>query len=277
MIDQGGAAEPGQLGILFQRDDAARQQSRAPPPRSRPRRRRPAQCPSAAPRRPAAAAPRPSAPSDSARRAERQILVDIGNAAQPAAARTARAGGAERRRAPDRRAPCWGAAGSRSCSGGLRRERRGGIAHRVLASQAVAQRAGAALYRSAGSTTMNAVGDRPSGEPTGGPDRTPHEPAAAPAAERPAAPPRSPRARMAPLRRDFGQRGQHEAALVQSRVRQHEAFADALRPVVVEQVEIERAGGIRRAAAAPEPRLRAQAARQQRRRRERRSRPRRRR
>src|SRR3954468_20088835 len=46
-----------------------------------------------------------------------------------------------------------------------------------------------------------------------------------------------PGSRMAPLRRDFGQRGKHESALVQSRVRQHEAIAHALRPLVVEQVE----------------------------------------
>ena len=86
-----------------------------------------------------------------------------------------------------------------------------------------------------------------------------------------------PRARVAPARRDLGQRSQHEAALVQARMGQHEAFADALRPVIIEQVEIERAGGVRHAAAAPEPGLDREQRVEQRARRERAFRPRRRR
>jgi len=57
---------------------------------------------------------------------------------------------------------------------------------------------------------------------------------------------------MPPLRRDLLERHQHEAPLVEPRMRQHEIGRRASEPIVVEQVEIECAGGVAHIALAPE-------------------------
>src|SRR4051794_11874405 len=58
--------------------------------------------------------------------------------------------------------------------------------------------------------------------------------------------------RMPPFGRYVAERRQHEATLVQAGVRQLQCRGRALAAVIVEEVEIERAGGIAGAALAPE-------------------------
>src|SRR5205085_2876071 len=57
---------------------------------------------------------------------------------------------------------------------------------------------------------------------------------------------------MPPLRRDLLERHQHEAPLVEPRMRQHEIGRRASEPIVVEQVEIECTGGVAHTARAAE-------------------------
>src|ERR1041384_6788598 len=61
-----------------------------------------------------------------------------------------------------------------------------------------------------------------------------------------------PEPRMPPLRRDLMERYQHEAPLLEPRMRQHEIGHRALDAVIIEQVEIERTSGGAHTALAPE-------------------------
>ena len=61
--------------------------------------------------------------------------------------------------------------------------------------------------------------------------------------------------RVPPVGRNLDQRGQDEPAFVQPRMGQGEALAVALAALIVEQVDVEGAGRVRRAAPAPEPNL----------------------
>src|SRR5207244_1374998 len=57
---------------------------------------------------------------------------------------------------------------------------------------------------------------------------------------------------MSPIGRDLGQRGEHETALVEARMRQRQALGRDLAALVIEQIEVEGPGGVRHAASAPE-------------------------
>src|SRR5438270_6559091 len=61
-----------------------------------------------------------------------------------------------------------------------------------------------------------------------------------------------PKLGVTPIRGNVAERHKHEAALVQTRVRQHEGRGRALAAVIIEQVEIEAAGGVASAALASE-------------------------
>ena len=57
---------------------------------------------------------------------------------------------------------------------------------------------------------------------------------------------------MAPVRSDLGQRGENKTALVQTRMRQHEALGRRLAAIVIEEVEVKGPGGVEPAAPTPE-------------------------
>lgn len=64
--------------------------------------------------------------------------------------------------------------------------------------------------------------------------------------------------RMAPMGSDLSQRGEDESALAEARMRQDEPPGGGLPAIIIEEIEVERTGGVRRAALTFETRLNRQ-------------------